>query len=154
MRTNKSIKKCRSCSSERFINILLLGDHYLSDFSKDDHKPEKSPLDLVLCRSCNLLQLKNTVSPALLYTERYGYKSGINNTMREELQKIVNMVQKKINKRTKVTAIDIGANDGTLLSFYPKNIYKIAVEPIKNLQMNVRCMQISLLMIFLLLNLM
>lgn len=128
---NKTIKKCRSCLSGQLINILSLGEQYLSDFSKENYKPEKSPLDLVLCRSCNLLQLKNTVSPTLLYTERYGYKSGINNTMKEELQKIVIATQKKISNRGKITAVDIGANDGTMLSYYPKSVFKIAFEPIK-----------------------
>lgn len=127
----KTIKKCRSCLSGRLINILSLGEQYLSDFSKDDCKPAKSPLDLVLCRNCNLLQLKNTVSSKLLYTERYGYKSGINNTMKEELRKIAIAVQKKIGNRERFTAIDIGANDGTLLSFYPRGVFKIAFEPIK-----------------------
>lgn len=129
---NKStiIKNCRSCKSKKLIEILSLGEQYLSDFSKDDYKPEKSPLDLVLCRSCNLLQLKNTVSPTLLYTERYGYKSGINDTMREELQKIVISAQRKINSHEKIV-VDIGANDGTLLSYYPKSVFKIAFEPIR-----------------------
>lgn len=129
----KIIKKCRVCKSAKIINILSVGEQYLSDFSKDDNKPEKSPLDLVLCRMCNLLQLKNTVSPKLLYTERYGYKSGINSTMKDELRKIVIATQKKIGNHHEITAIDIGANDGTLLSYYPKNIFKIAFEPVKKL---------------------
>lgn len=128
---NKSIKKCRSCSFSKLVDILSLGEQYLSDFSKKDYKPDKSPLDLVLCRGCNLLQLKNTVSSKLLYTERYGYKSGINNTMREELKQVVDKVQKKISSNEKITVLDIGANDGTLLSYYPKSFFKIAIEPIK-----------------------
>lgn len=127
----KPIKKCRSCLSGRLIDILSLGEQYLSDFSKDDYKPEKSPLDLILCRNCNLVQLKNTVSPTLLYTERYGYKSGINNTMKEELQEIVDKAIRKIDSNGKVIVLDIGANDGTLLSNYSKNVYKIAFEPIR-----------------------
>src|SRR4030042_4418396 len=39
----------------------------------------------------------------------------------------------KIYKKTKekVVAVDIGANDGTLLSNYSKSVYRIAVDPIK-----------------------
>jgi len=125
------IRNCRSCKSKKLIEILSLGEQFLSDFSDKNVKPEKSSLDLVLCRACNLLQLKNTVSPTLLYTERYGYRSGINNTMKEELQKIVVATQKKITKRRKIIAIDIGANDGTLLSFYPKSVFRVAFEPIR-----------------------
>ena len=127
----KIIKKCRSCFSRRLVDILSLGEQYLSDFSKDTDKPVKSPLDLILCRNCDLLQLKNTVSQDLLYTKRYGYKSGINNTMKEELRKIVIAAQRKINNHEKIVAVDIGANDGTLLSYYSKSVFKIAFEPIK-----------------------
>ncbi len=131
MNKKNEIKKCRSCFSEKLINVLSLGNQYLSDFSKDNYKPTKSPLNLVLCRNCNLVQLKNTASPTLLYTDGYGYKSGINNTMKEELQKIVIVSLKKINNHGKITAVDIGANDGTLLSYYPKSVFRIAFEPIK-----------------------
>lgn len=131
MNKNNAIKKCRSCFSKKLINILSLGDQYLSDFSKEDNKPLKSPLDLILCKSCNLLQLKNTVSPKLLYTQRYGYRSGINKTMRNELKNIVNNSMEKINYNKKITALDIGANDGTLLSNYKKNLFRIGIEPIK-----------------------
>ncbi len=131
MNKNNVIKNCRSCLSETLINILSLGEQYLSDFCKNNNKPEKSPLDLILCRDCNLLQLKHTVSPKLLYTQRYGYRSGITNTMREELRKIVIATQRKINNHEKIVAVDVGANDGTLLSYYPKSVFKIAFEPIK-----------------------
>lgn len=127
---SKLIKKCRSCFSNDLKDIFSLGEQYLSDFSESNYKPVKSPLNLVLCNNCNLVQLKDTVSPSLLYTERYGYKSGISNTMKEELKNIVNKAQKKFSSEVNVV-LDIGANDGTLLSFYPKDIFKIAFEPIK-----------------------
>ena len=125
------IRKCRSCSSSQLISILSLGSQYLSDFSRESYKPAKSPLDLILCRNCNLVQLKNTVSPTLLYTERYGYKSGINNTMKEELKEITDKGLKKLNANGKISVLDIGSNDGTLLSFYPGDIFRVAFEPIK-----------------------
>lgn len=127
----KTIKRCRACLSKKLTSILYLGEQYLSDFSKDECKPVKSPLSLILCTKCNLVQLKDTVSPTLLYTERYGYKSGINDTMKEELREIVSKVQKKLNRDRKFSALDIGANDGTLLSFYSRDVFKVAFEPIK-----------------------
>lgn len=131
MNKNNVIKNCRSCSSENLINILSLGEQYLSDFSNNNNKPEKSPLDLILCRDCNLLQLKHTVSPKLLYTERYGYRSGINKTMRNELREIVNKSVKKVKLQKNSIVVDIGANDGTLLSNYRKNLFRIGIEPIR-----------------------
>lgn len=133
--TNKksiSIKNCRSCNSKQLKEIISLGKLHLSDFLSINKKPKAYPLTLVLCKKCFLLQLKHTTPKSALYTERYGYKSGINQTMRFELREIVKDSLTKISKPlNKTTVVDIGANDGTLLSFYPKSVHRIAVEPIK-----------------------
>lgn len=127
-----SIKKCRSCDSKNLEEIISLGKLYLSDFLKNNIKPNKYPLTLMLCKKCFLLQLKHTTPQSALYTERYGYKSGINQTMKDELKEIAKDSLQLINKPlNKIVAIDIGANDGTLLSFYPRSVHRIAVEPIK-----------------------
>jgi len=133
MNKNTEIKKCRVCDSKKLVEILSLGEQCLSDFLASNRKPKKFPLDLVLCPKCDLLQLRNTVPQKFLYTPRYGYRSGINFTMKNELNKIVDASLEKIKKNKKIVALDIGANDGTLLSFYPKNTLRIAVEPIKKL---------------------
>jgi SAM-dependent methyltransferase len=123
---------CRSCKSKNLVNILSLGNLYLSDFVTDNRKPEKYPLTLVLCKDCTLLQLKNTTPQRLLYTENYGYKSGINQTMKNELKDIAEKSISRLNFfDRKIVAVDIGANDGTLLGYYPSEVVKIGIEPIK-----------------------
>lgn len=129
----KPLAKCRVCSSESLVDILTLGDHHLSDFTSTNKKPHKFPLSIILCNECNLLQLKHTAPQKFLYTENYGYRSGINNTMQRELREIVQEALKKVKKGKDLTVLDIGANDGTLLSNYPKEVYKIGVEPVKKL---------------------
>lgn len=126
------IKKCRSCGSKDLTEVISLGKLYLSDFVKTNRKPKSFPLRLVLCKKCYLVQLDFTAPSKYLYTERYGYKSGINQTMQAELEEIVKESLKRIGKnKGKIIAVDIGANDGTLLKSYPKNVFKVAVEPIK-----------------------
>jgi NDP-4-keto-2,6-dideoxyhexose 3-C-methyltransferase len=126
------VKKCRSCNSSKLREILSLGNQYLSDFTLDNKKPNKYPMILVLCNDCSLLQLKHNVPPSALYTERYGYKSGINSTMQKELKEIVKKALIRFGRKTKnMVVLDIGANDGTLLSYYPDSNFKIGVEPIK-----------------------
>jgi SAM-dependent methyltransferase len=54
--------------------------------------------------------------------------------MQEELKGIAQKSLFKIKKtKEEIVAIDIGANDGTLLKNYPKKIYRVSVEPIKKL---------------------
>jgi SAM-dependent methyltransferase len=128
------IKHCRSCESKNLIKILSLGNQRLSDFTKKQVKQKSFPLNIILCKKCNLVQLDYTTPAKYLYTERYGYKSGINQTMQDELKGIAKEGLKKVKKtKNKIIAIDIGANDGTLLKNYPKNVYRIAVEPIEKL---------------------
>src|SRR3989344_7740078 len=90
------IKSCRSCSSKKLKTVLDLGQLYLSDFtqSKNRSKLKKYPLTLIICENCDLVQLKHTTPPVELYTERYGYKSGVNDTMKKELEDIVEKSKK------------------------------------------------------------
>ncbi|HSX09760.1 MAG TPA: class I SAM-dependent methyltransferase [Candidatus Saccharimonadales bacterium] len=132
--TQRRLEECRSCESTNLIDILLLGNFYLSDFTSDDTLPESYPLDIILCNDCFLLQLRYTTPQSLLYTENYGYKSGINKTMNKELKEIAQKVLILFKeKKGKLLAVDIGANDGTLVKNYPGNVTKVAIEPIKKL---------------------
>lgn len=126
--------KCRSCHSENIKEILSLGQQYLSDFVEpNDPKPPQYPLDLVLCKDCTLVQLKESTPSEALYTPRYGYRSGINQMMVKELHSIVDESAKRVQLMDGDMVVDLGCNDGTLLSNYPINVLRVGVEPIKKL---------------------
>ncbi|MFH0971171.1 MAG: class I SAM-dependent methyltransferase [Candidatus Micrarchaeota archaeon] len=129
-------KSCRVCFSEKLTPILSLGGQYVSDFV-DENRGEKIPLELVLCNAkeggCGLLQLTYTTPPEIMYTQ-YWYLSGMNKSMTDALTDIALKAEKLVSLEKGDMAIDIGANDGTLLRAYmdPK-IYKVGFEPAKNL---------------------
>lgn len=129
-KTLKKISVCRVCCSKKIISILSLGNQYLSDFVKGNPKIKKYPLELVICKECSLVQLAHTTPPAYLYTERYGYRSGINDTMKKELSEIVKKSLKKKPLKKDDLVVDVGSNDGTLLSNYNKGI-TVGFEPVK-----------------------
>jgi NDP-4-keto-2,6-dideoxyhexose 3-C-methyltransferase len=134
MQMIKPLQECRSCSSKNLSDVISLGKSYLSDFVKNNQKPPRYPLSLTMCRNCYLLQLKHTTPSSLLYTEHYGYRSGINQTMKHELQELVEKtIDRYGESEKKLVVVDIGANDGTLLKNYPKKFERIGVEPIKKL---------------------
>ena len=97
--------------------FLDLGHHPHSDnFRKDKNLPETYyPLHLVQCQDCEFVQLDYVVSPDVLYDDDYLYESSITKTADAHWTKFVDRVIKKTNT-TEGTVLDIGSNDGTLLS--------------------------------------
>jgi NDP-4-keto-2,6-dideoxyhexose 3-C-methyltransferase len=120
----KKITKCRACGGN-LKDIISLGKQTSVGFTDKPTIGVKIPLDLVLCGDCHLLQLKHTTNQDLLFNENYGYWSGVNATMKEELANIV-------STRDTVDGdivVDIGCNDGTLLSYYPPKVIRVGFDP-------------------------
>src|SRR5574343_1003025 len=124
------MSNCRICKSENLISILNLGEQYLSEFRDDDKKPPKFPLELVICNDCKQVQLRNTVPQSLLYTDNYGYRSGINSTMRKHLEDLVANVMRRMDDNLKNgdNVVDIGGNDGTLIKNYPNYLNRYSYD--------------------------
>jgi len=91
------------------------------------------PCTIVRCNpeadedACGLLQMEHSVPPEILYAA-YWYRSGTNNTMRSHLKTIVDSIV-SITTLKKASVLDIGCNDGTLLSFYPSSYNKYGCDP-------------------------
>ena len=137
MKINK-IEKCRICGNPDLIPILNLGVQALSGRfpSEDEPNPPKAPLELVKCNdtkssnACGLLQLKHSVSPEEMYFHNYGYRSGINQTMRLHLKGIVQRVQEIVDLQAGDVVLDIGSNDATLLKYYKTpGLRRIGIDP-------------------------
>ena len=130
-------KTCRVCGSSALTRVIDLGEQYLQgSFVKADKElppARKIPMSLVRCdpmkdeRACGLLQMLNSVPPEILYSS-YWYRSGTNNTMRQHLHGIAEDAALLLGKPT-ASVLDIGCNDGTLLSFYPKDFQRYGVDP-------------------------
>lgn len=129
----RRIDKCRSCGSSSLKTILDLGNPYIVDFVKEKKAERgRAPLELVHCQNCSLLQLRHTVNPERLFRQ-YFYRSSVNPKMVEALKDIAVEAQKLVKLNSGDVVLDIGANDGTLLSFLPDYVTKIGYEPAKNL---------------------
>lgn len=134
MSTSNICTTCRACGSSMY-SILDLGLIVPSDFLRPDQPdPAALPLDLCLCDTCGLVQLRHTADPDALFRQ-YWYRSGINETMRAELADIVQAAMSYVGPlKYSDTVVDVGANDGTLLSFYQRgSCHRIAYEPAFNL---------------------
>ena len=122
---------CRISRKDELITVCDFGNHNLCGSfpsSKDEFIPSAS-LSLGWSPSSNLLQLRDISDISEMYGQNYGYRSGLNNSMVNHLNDKVNYLTKKFYKKDISCVLDIGSNDGTLLSFYEKKIKRIGVDP-------------------------
>ena len=125
------INKCRGCKSKKLIKLFSLGNlSFTGKFSKFTNKIRKKPISLVICKSCELVQLAHNYDLKYLYGPDYGYRTGINKTMLDHVNKITKLLAKKTFLKKNDLVLDIASNDGSLLNFYNKNIIKCGIDPI------------------------
>lgn len=121
---------CRSCLGN-LEKVLDLGSIHLNEYRYDDVVPDSFPLSLDICTSCFLVQLGESVDPEIIYTDAYGFESGINNTVRADLAEIVSEAMEIVDVHRDTLVVDIGCNDGTLLSNYPPEVLRIGIDPVE-----------------------
>lgn len=130
----KEISKCRISGSTNLVNVLSLGEQYLTGvFPKKTSDPiTKGPLDLVWCPESGLLQLKQSYSLDEMYGDNYGYRSGLNASMVRHLTNKIRTLEKMVALLPSDLVIDIGSNDATSLKAYKKKIRKVGIDPTGN----------------------
>ena len=131
------ITKCRICSNNSVNEILKLEPQYIATTFVTDNENNpmakiKIPLTLILCKKCGLVQLKETVRPDLLY-KNYFYRTAINETMKRDLQDVVNYAVENVKTESNDVIVDIGANDCTMVSMYPDHLKRFGIEPATNI---------------------
>jgi hypothetical protein len=128
------IENCQICGSSKIEPIIDLGYHAPCDsllWPKDLLKSEKTyPLRLVRCMDCSLVQIDYVVNPEELFFAEYPYRSGITQTLVENLMQTGSTVVNRFNIGKDKLAVDIGSNDGTLLQgFKDLGMNVVGVEP-------------------------
>jgi len=132
---------CRLCGSPHLHEVISIGEQYINDFPStpaEKGRNGKCPLDVVLCKNCSLFQLRHTAPQELLYARHYWYKSGINDTIKKDLKAITEAASKVVDLKPGDVVLDIGANDGTLLSYFKGKAIRVGCEPATNLQAELR----------------
>jgi hypothetical protein len=95
------------------------------------HEVEKVyPLDLVRCPECSLVQIDFVVAAEELFFAEYPYRSGITASLAGNLRETATTIRERFGLPKGELAIDIGSNDGTLLSgFKSIGMRVLGVEP-------------------------
>lgn len=128
------ISRCQICNSSKLQLILDLGHQPLCDTLLTQgmlNGPEKHyPLRMMWCRDCTGVQIDYCVDGAEVFHPDYPYRSGISKPLADYQRQICLSLIEKYHLTKDDLAIDIGSNDGTLLSgFKREGIRILGVEP-------------------------
>ncbi|MFJ9855033.1 class I SAM-dependent methyltransferase [Streptomyces sp. NPDC101150] len=128
------ITECRICGNRELQPLLDLGEQALTGVfprSRDEVVPQ-ARLELVKCSpaGCGLVQLRHTADFDLMYGQGYGYRSGIRPFMVNHLHGKVTELEKLVELGPQDLVLDIGSNDGTLLSGYAADgPQRVGIDP-------------------------
>ena len=119
--------KCRGCRADLLASSSKgwdLGKLAVIKFkSSPDEKDDYADLLLIECQNCHLVQLSNTAQ----FSE-FHYLNGINQSTNDALFDIVKDIESRIDLKRGDIVVDIGPNDGLLLSYYRHYVKTIGFE--------------------------
>ena len=126
----KETNGCISCGCSLSEDLIIIGDQYPSAIfaNKDDENYKKiTSTSLNVCRctndECSLVQLKNQYNLQYVF-DHYPYESNTTATMNDILKDVADETLSYISLSEDDVVLDVGGNDGTLLSYIPNNIKK------------------------------
>jgi hypothetical protein len=119
-----TVTACDICGGADLVTVLHLGSSPPTCNMPALVGPETHyPLALIRCQDCGLVMLSEKVDPAELFPPDYPYSSGNSAELHENFEDLA----RQIDPAPDDLLVDIGANDGTLLSKF--DCRKIGVEP-------------------------
>jgi SAM-dependent methyltransferase len=127
---------CRSCGAPGLTPVLSLGAQPLANALRTpeqlDRPEPRYPLDLGLCESCSLFQLKEAVSPEELFTD-YPYFSSVIGDLVEHARSLATRLIADRALRSGSLVVELASNDGYLLQHYrDRGIRVLGIDPARN----------------------
>jgi hypothetical protein len=127
------VTQCQVCSNTDLKSVLFLG--YLPPVNKmvkAGSKPNEQPsypAEMLYCPKCHLAQLGLIVDPKILFPYEYPYTSSTTKILRENFAELYTDCTSYIELTPNDLIVDIGSNDGNLLSNFVKKHKVLGVTP-------------------------
>lgn len=136
------VENCQICKNPNLKSVLFLGYlppvNQLHPIGSRPKEQPSYPAELLYCSKCHLVQLGLVVDPQVIFPKEYPYTSGTTKVLRDNFADLAAEVRKLIGLGKDDLVVDIGSNDGTLLSNFvshakvlgitPEDIGKLAVQ--------------------------
>jgi hypothetical protein len=125
---------CRSCTGSRLHPILTFEPTPLADrllTAEQLNAAElHAPLSLVLCTTCGLVQIRETVARELLFDQEYPYFSSVSAELLRHAREHAGEIIRRRQLGSNSFVIEIASNDGYLLrNFVTAGIPCLGIDP-------------------------
>ena len=125
---------CRSCGASNLQRVLSLGTTPLADALPTKAQlgePElRVPLDVVFCSQCSLLQIAQTVDPAILFCRSYPYFSSVSPALMKHFADSAEGLIAELGLGPESFVVEAASNDGYMLRvFHERGIPVLGIDP-------------------------
>lgn len=125
---------CEICNSKKYlVKILDLGSLPLVDDLIKINSKKKNKLyktQILYCKKCYTAYQKYNVKKKVLFPDKYHYRSSLTNDVIMGMEGLVKDTKKFVKTYENKVVLDVGCNDGTLLSRFKKEkAVTIGIEP-------------------------
>ncbi len=129
--------RCRACGARQLWPVLNLGEQPLANALRHPEQlgePElRYPLELVLCGSCSLLQIADSVPPEVLFSD-YPYFSSVIEALVRHAEEITMRLMREESLGPDSLVVELASNDGYLLQHYrDAGVPVLGIEPARNI---------------------
>lgn len=128
------VECCQICGSGELDRVLSLGYmppvNQMVPIGQVPRQQSWFPTTLLHCRHCDLVQLGLAVDPVIIFPPEYPYTSGTTKLLRENFADLQRESAAILSLGADDLVVDIGSNDGTLLSNFQNGGHKVlGIEP-------------------------
>ena len=128
------VECCQVCGHAPLDDVLSLGYmppvNQMVPIGSVPRQQPWFPTKLLYCRNCDLVQLGLAVDPVIIFPPEYPYTSGTTKLLRDNFAELHASPPRCSGFGKDDLVVDIGSNDGTLLSNFQKGGHRVlGIEP-------------------------
>jgi SAM-dependent methyltransferase len=127
------ITKCEVCGNHDLTDVLDLGLHPMCDDLVEigsNRICQEYPIFITYCKNCNTAHQKYQIPKLELFPKTYHYRSRFTKDVLNGMKSLVNDSAIILGDFSQKKVIDIGCNDGSLLTFFKeKGALTYGIEP-------------------------
>ena len=131
--TSVVVKTCQICNNPKLTPILFLGYlppvNTMPEIGTTPSEQPSYPAVWLYCSKCHLVQLGLIVDPKILFPPEYPYTSSTTKVLRENFAELYQESSKLLQLKKDDLIVDVGSNDGNLLSNFLTHHRVLGVTP-------------------------